>query len=180
MLHQALSSPATCLPPNRVYSSATACLPPPPDPFEPGYLSHTQPCQSEHNCLSPASTRPFRAWLLVSHPTMSIQAQPLISRLHQVPPSLIARLLPPPDPFKPGYLSPTQPCQSERNCLCPTPHQVPSSLIARPQPNCVHLSATARVPPGPCVFWSATTRRSSLGSWRVVAPYVIYALSCNL
>ena len=131
--HQALSSPATCLPPTvsiraqplvsclgQVPSSPIARLPPPPGPFEPGYLSPTQPCQSERNCSSPASTRPFRARLLVSHPTVSIRAQPLVSRLHQVPSSPIARLPPPPDPFEPGYLSPTQPCQSERNCSCPT------------------------------------------------------------
>ena len=145
-LHQALLSPATCLPPTmsiqaqplisclgQVPSSLIACLPPPPGPFEPGYLSPTQPCLFEHNRSSPASTRPFQAWLLVSHPTVSIraqllvshlhqalsspatclpptvsiQAQPLISCLSQVPSSPIARLPPLPDPFEPGYLSPT-------------------------------------------------------------------------
>ena len=106
-LHQALLSPATCLPPNRVYSSTTARLPPPPDPFKPGYLSPTQPCLFEHNRSSPASTRPFRAWLLVSHPTVSIRAQLLMSH-------------PPPGPFEPNHSSPTQPCPFERNCSCPT------------------------------------------------------------
>ena len=56
-LHQALSSPAASLPPNRVNSSATARVPP--------------------------STRSLRARLLVSDSTVSIRAQPLVSRLHQ-------------------------------------------------------------------------------------------------
>ena len=117
-LSQVPSSPATCLLPNCFNPSATACLLPPPGPFEPGYLSPTQPCLFEHNahlppppspfepdCLSPASTRPFQARLLVSHPTVSIQAQLLMSH-------------PPPGPFEPNRLSLTQPCPFKCNCLC--------------------------------------------------------------
>ena len=57
--HQTPLSPATCLPLNRVNSSVTACVPPPPRPPEPDHSSPTQPCPFERNCLSPASTRPF-------------------------------------------------------------------------------------------------------------------------
>ena len=44
--------------PNCVHSSTTARLPLPPDPFEPGCLPPTQPCQFKRNCLCPTSTVP--------------------------------------------------------------------------------------------------------------------------
>ena len=159
--------------PNCVYSSATAHLLPRPSPFEP-------------DCSSPTSTRPFRAQLLVSHPlclfehnhsspasAKSLRARLLVSHLHQalsspatcllpnrVNPSATARLPPPPGPFEPGYLSPTQPCLFERNRSSPAStkslrarllvsrlHQTLSSPATCLPPNCVNSSATAHVPP---------------------------------
>ena len=104
-LHQALSSPAACLPINHVDLSTTAhvspapCLPepdrsrlpPPPSPFE---------LERKHSF--PASIASNRARTLVSH----------LRRVHS---SATARLLPPPGPFELGRLSPTQPCPLERN-----------------------------------------------------------------
>ena len=71
--------------------------------------------------------------LLVSDPTVSIQAQPLVSRFHQTPSSLAACLPlncvnlsatacvpPPPCPPEPDHSSLTQPCPFERNCSSPT------------------------------------------------------------
>ena len=126
-LHHVLSNPITRPWPNHVCSSATAHLPLPSGPFEPGCLPPTQPCQfkrncshvhpSPHpvkpnrsspaqpcpfecNCLSPASTRPFWAWPLDFHPTMSICVPPLVSCLHHVLPSPTTCLPPCPSQFR--------------------------------------------------------------------------------
>ena len=47
-----------CLQPNHVHLSTTTRLLLPPDPFKPGRLPPTQPCQFEHDCLCPTSTMP--------------------------------------------------------------------------------------------------------------------------
>ena len=145
-LHHVLSSPITCLlpppgsfepdrlslTPHCVSSSATVCVPPPPCHLEHNHSSPIQPCPFECNRSSPAFIGPFRAWLPLSHPTMSTRAQLLVSH-------------PPPGPFepdcssltqlclfernrsspasaRPGCFSPTQLCQLEHNCLCPILH----------------------------------------------------------
>ena len=58
-IHQALSSAAACLPPNRVNPSATARSYPLPGLFRPDCPSPTQLHPFECNRSSPASTRPF-------------------------------------------------------------------------------------------------------------------------
>ncbi|KAF8421752.1 hypothetical protein L210DRAFT_3766069 [Boletus edulis BED1] len=112
--------------------------------------SPTQPVyQSERNCSHPTSTMSSRARMLISRPTVSIRAQPLISHLHQAF-------------FDPGRSSPTQPYQFERNCLCPTSTMSSRArmLISRPtvsiraQPLVSHVHQAfsipaARLPPPP-------------------------------
>ena len=104
-LHQALSSPAASLPPNRVNSSATARVPP--------------------------STRSLRARLLVSDSTVSIRAQPLVSRLHQ------------------AFSSPATCLPSNRVNSSATAHLSPSLLtpaISTPVPALAHWSRHNRSP----------------------------------
>ena len=81
--------PATCLPPNRVDSSATARVPPPLCPLEP-------------DCSSPTSTVSLRTRALVSHP----------DRVHS---SLNARLPPTPCSFQPerSFLTPIVSLQAQ-------------------------------------------------------------------
>ena len=57
--------------PHHVNSCLTTCLPPPLHLFK-------------HNHSCPTSTMHSQAWSLVSHPTVSIWAQLLVSHLHQV------------------------------------------------------------------------------------------------
>ena len=135
--HQTPSSPAACLPLNRVNSSVTACVPPPLHPPEPDRSSPTQPCPFEHNCSSPTSTRPFRAQPLASHPTVSIRAQTLMS-------------YPLPGLFGPDCLSLTQLHPFECNRSSPTSTRPFQAWLFCLLPNCVDLSAIACLPPPPC------------------------------
>ena len=102
-------------------------------------MSHLRCILSSPITHLPPSTRLFRARPLAFHPTLSIQAQPLMSH----PLSTL---------FGPNRPSPTQPCPFERNCSSPTLHQVFSGPINCLRPNHVLLSATARVSPSPNSF----------------------------
>ena len=154
--------------PNRVHSSATACLPlstrffqarsPVSDP-----LSLTQPCLFERNRSFPTSTRPFQARLLASQPrpfehncsclTLSqLFLGPIAClRPNHVHSSATACLPHPLHPLEPNRSPPTQPRPFGPDRLSPTPHQAFSGLIARLQPNRVHSGTTTclPLPPGP-------------------------------
>ena len=133
-------------------------------PVPEAWVSLRYPCPFERNRSSPASTRPFRARPLVSHPTMSIRAQLLVSHLHHVLPSPIAdlppnrvhlsatvRVPPPPGPFELDRSSPTQPYQLEPHCSSPaaTVSFRAQSLVLCPphcfEPNSSSLASTMPV-----------------------------------
>ena len=54
---------------------------------------------------------------------------------------------PPPGLFEPDHLSPTQLVSIQAQLIVSRLHQALSSLVVCLPPNCVHLSATARLPP---------------------------------
>ena len=103
---------------HHVYSSANACLPLPPCPFEPERPSPLElerspsppPCLLKRKCSFPTSITSNRARTLVSHlhwlecspstSTMSIRAQMLVSHLHRVYSSPNARHPSQPLPFE--------------------------------------------------------------------------------
>ena len=147
-IHQALSSLATCLPPNCVNLSATARVPLPLHQFECNCSSPLHPitrlpippCQSEHNFLSPASTMFFCARLL-------------ISQSHRVNLSAITHLLPPPHLFEPDCSFPTPTTFIRAQLLVSCLHHISLHPITH-LPHHIFLSPTARLPAQPLMSHS--------------------------
>ena len=126
--------------------------------------------------LQPCPSEPDRSSLT---PTVDSDAQPLVSHLHHVLSSPIARLLPPPGSFEPDRLSLTPTVSVRAQPFVSHLHHVVSSTIARLRSNHVHLSATARLPPSsdpfepdcssptqPCLFERNRSSPASAGPGR--------------